>query len=203
MSSKQYNDHLDDIEYFKPSTDRLKAIVDSEIKAFEKLSKTNKEYRLSTYKSDINNLSKLPTYTVLNAANITRMNILKDNDYTYLNEFFGPVGLRWDDETNHTQIITAVSESFPTKQERNEFLTQERPLIYSLVVSTRLKYTEEEKNNFTFPHDENREKETKYIVRYFPEVGRLSKFKYKAQFWIAKWNFKWFRPSLYRYLVDK
>lgn len=197
MDKKHY-DHIYELEYFKPSTDRLKTMVDSEIKALEKLSENNKEYRLSTYKSDTIALSKLPHAK----NNITRKNLL-DDDHTYLNKFFGPVGLRWDDDTNHAQIITAASVSFLSEQERDEFIKEERPLIYSLTSKTCVKYTEEEKNRFYFPHDENREKETKYNVRYFPEVGRLSKFKYKAQFWIAKWNFKWLRPTLYRYLVDK
>lgn len=111
-----------------------------------------------------------------------------ENEIIFSNNLFGPVGLMWNDD--HTQPMTANSFSFKSIKEKNRFMRKEKPLIYQILEYDAL-------NPYTF------EKETKYVVRCFPEVGKLSWFKYQIQFFSSKFKNNKIRAFLYRLLVVK
>lgn len=184
-------------DYFNGSYQKIKKMVDDELDNVEKLSKFVKSDRYNTYKKDCKAMVRTRT---------TRTQIIASygEECDYINEFFGPVAIRWNDDTNHAETMMAMTRVFMTKEEHDEFLKTEKPLVYVLYRQKFVELTESEKKTSFGPLDtENREKKIKYIVRYFPKVGKLSKLKYYAQFWITKLNPKYFRSFLYRYLVGK
>jgi hypothetical protein len=112
----------------------------------------------------------------------------------YINNLFGPIVLSFKDD--EPAGLLAEIKTFNTEQERLKWLKENRPLVYAIVNGKNLM-----RNAHTFEITDPESTKTVYRVRYFSHAGKLSWFKYKLQFLIGKYNFKYIRPFLYRYLV--
>jgi hypothetical protein len=120
----------------------------------------------------------------------TSCNKLVDTSIKWKTNLFSPIGLTF--KNNKASAIEASFKKFESDQERSIWLKKNRPLIYYIGDQQHPLYDTETHN--VYMHH-------KYFVRYFPHAGKLSWFKYKLQFLIGKYNFKYIRPFLYRYLV--
>jgi hypothetical protein len=117
-----------------------------------------------------------------------------ENSIKWKNNLFGPIGLTF--KNNKASAIAASFKKFESDQERSIWLKKNRPLLYCIVDQSNPLYNME-----TFEPVEPVTIQHTYFVRYFSHAGKLSWFKYKLQFLIGKYNFKYIRPFLYRYLV--
>ena len=110
------------------------------------------------------------------------------------NNLFSPIGLTF--KNGKALAVEASVKKFESDQERSSWLKKTRPLIYCVVNESRPLYNIE-----TFEPIEPLKIQHTYSVRYFSHAGKLSWVKYKLQFLIGEYNFKFIRPFLYRYLI--
>ena len=124
----------------------------------------------------------------------TSCNKLVDTSIKWKTNLFSPIGLTF--KNNKASAIEASFKKFESNKERSIWLKKNRPLIYYIVDQSNPlcdMETFEPVKPVTIQHT--------YFVRYFSHAGKLSWFRYKLQFLIGKYNFKYIRPFLYRYLV--
>ena len=166
-----------DIEHFKMAIRIEEYFKDLE----ESYQHTN---RYKTFLCDVKELARYSEYNPKFEENVT-----------YGNDLFGPVGLIWTDD--HAAPMTAETIKFNSKKERDQFIKKEKPLIYVM-----MEYDVMVDQNSIFDPN-NAKKEKRWYVRYFKEVGKLSWFKYHIQFFSSKFKNNKIRAFLYRLLVVK
>jgi hypothetical protein len=121
------------------------------------------------------------------------------------NTLFSVVGLCWIN--GQQTAMNAKSRTFDSKEKRSEYLKVNRPLVYWMEdfepLPTLTKEEVETIRVFYNPHYIPSESRPRYLLRTFPEIGKLSWYKYHLQFLVEKWHPKFLRPFLYNLLATK
>ena len=172
----------------------IKRIVDNEIERFDSYLIYNKSHNWEIFKIDTKELSRWKRH--YEDPDVYWDNNLFSPDVYWDNNLFSPVGIMFEGEC--AAPMTAGTRVFESKLDRDIWLKENRPLVYS-ILNTR----HQPLNTITFEPDENAPPVERFMVRYFEEIGKLPMWKYHLQFIIGKYNFSFIRPFLYRLLVVK
>jgi hypothetical protein len=123
-----------------------------------------------------------------------------DNIYEktiFFNSLFGPVGLAFID--GYATAIEASSIVFYSKQELDKFIKDNRPLIYVTYISYPVNFD----SIFGKSNVCEIEKKERYILRYFPALEKLPRWKFYLQFLSDRINIQSIRIWLYKTLSTK
>jgi len=145
---------------------------------------------------------KMDTKAMCDKQSIDTVSILSKvvgTSIKWKNNLFSPIGLTF--KNGKALAVEASVKKFESDQERSSWLKKARPLIYCVVNESRSLYSMETFCSRTFDPIEPLKIQHTYSVRYFSHAGKLSWVKYKLQFLIGEYNFKYINPFLYRYLM--
>lgn len=185
----------DNKEAFLNSFNTLQNIVNREIESFKNI-ELSKEEKWKQFKKDCLVMSGY------RESQKGRELTWPADTCQFDNTLFGPVGIMWNKSSKRCQTIEASIITFDNKEDYYQYIKENRPLLYFIGFSKMDGY---KINLYTFQKEKVSEPYDRYLIRHFPELGKLPWWKYQFQFLFNKVNPKWgwLRSLVYRVLVTK